>query len=204
MDIRVSPHADSEELERLISEEWAPASRNMTFEASCFDPPPDLLYSDSCQVSYGLFVVSYQFKQKTTVRDNLGNVPITVLDKENPWWNLFQEAVRKAGRKLGKPEIFPAATDARYLRNTGLPAIGFSPMANTPILLHDHNEVGYVAFFSSKVADMADVSNKGLSMAVPERGRVSERNRSIRTYRCGVDIVFTLGCPHRALILMNL
>lgn len=28
----------------------------------------------------------------------------------------------------------------RYIRNKGIPAIGFSPMNHTPILLHDHNE----------------------------------------------------------------
>jgi acetylornithine deacetylase/succinyl-diaminopimelate desuccinylase-like protein len=33
-DIRVLPTADPESLERLISEEWAPASRNMTFEVT--------------------------------------------------------------------------------------------------------------------------------------------------------------------------
>ncbi|CAF4376962.1 unnamed protein product, partial [Adineta steineri] len=33
-----------------------------------------------------------------------------------------------------------AATDSRFLRNMGYPAIGFSPIINTPILLHDHNE----------------------------------------------------------------
>ncbi|BAT89813.1 hypothetical protein VIGAN_06088300 [Vigna angularis var. angularis] len=38
------------------------------------------------------------------------------------------------------PEVFPAATDSRYFCDLGLPAIGFSPMANTPLLLHDHNE----------------------------------------------------------------
>lgn len=31
-DIRVPPTADAESLERRIVEEWAPASRNMTFE----------------------------------------------------------------------------------------------------------------------------------------------------------------------------
>lgn len=31
-DIRVPPTADPEPLERRIAEEWAPASRNMTFE----------------------------------------------------------------------------------------------------------------------------------------------------------------------------
>ncbi|MED6252027.1 Aminoacylase-1A [Ataeniobius toweri] len=37
-------------------------------------------------------------------------------------------------------EIFPAATDSRFIRAVGIPAIGFSPMNRTPILLHDHNE----------------------------------------------------------------
>lgn len=39
-----------------------------------------------------------------------------------------------------EPEIFPASTDSRFLRELGIPALGFSPMRNTPILLHDHNE----------------------------------------------------------------
>ncbi|QQP38707.1 Aminoacylase-1 [Caligus rogercresseyi] len=36
--------------------------------------------------------------------------------------------------------IFPGGTDSRYLREIGIPAFGFSPMPNTPMLLHDHNE----------------------------------------------------------------
>lgn len=62
-----------------------------------------------------------------------------------------------------KCEIFPAGTDSRFLREVnvpiilknvmafrkvylvcnrqiGLPALGFSPINLTPILLHDHNE----------------------------------------------------------------
>lgn len=39
-----------------------------------------------------------------------------------------------------EPEIFPASTDSRFIRQLGIPALGFSPMRNTPILLHDHNE----------------------------------------------------------------
>ncbi|CAN6476622.1 unnamed protein product [Victoria cruziana] len=80
------------------------------------------------------------FKQKVPVYDEFGNPAITKTDCSNPWWMLLERAVKKAGGKLRKPEIFPAATDARYFRQKGLPAIGFSPMANTPILLHDHNE----------------------------------------------------------------
>lgn len=36
--------------------------------------------------------------------------------------------------------ICPGATDARFLRAKGIPALGFSPMNNTPILLHDNDE----------------------------------------------------------------
>ncbi|KAJ8572099.1 hypothetical protein K7X08_008610 [Anisodus acutangulus] len=111
-DIRVPPTADQASLERRIAEEWAPVSRNMTFE----------------------------FKQKVSVNDKFGRPAVTAVDSSNIWWALFEEAIIKANARLGKPEIFPASTDARYFRERGLPAIGFSPMANTPILLHDHNE----------------------------------------------------------------
>ncbi|XP_057445286.1 uncharacterized protein LOC130737514 [Lotus japonicus] len=111
-DIRVPPTADQESLERRIAEEWAPAGRNMSFT----------------------------FKQKVPVYDKHGNPVLTKTDSSNPWWGLLKDAVQKAGGKLGKPEIFPASTDSRYFREIGMPAIGFSPMANTPILLHDHNE----------------------------------------------------------------
>lgn len=36
--------------------------------------------------------------------------------------------------------MFTANTDSRYIRQIGIPALGFSPINNTPILLHDHNE----------------------------------------------------------------
>lgn len=36
--------------------------------------------------------------------------------------------------------MFPGGTDSKYLRSVGIPAIGFSPMNKTPILLHDHDE----------------------------------------------------------------
>jgi aminoacylase len=67
---------------------------------------------------------------------------VTAADDSNPWWGLLKGAVAKAGGKMSKPEIFPASTDSRYVRTEGIVAFGFSPMANTPILLHDHNEVG--------------------------------------------------------------
>ncbi|KAA0058504.1 TBC1 domain family member 2A [Cucumis melo var. makuwa] len=42
--------------------------------------------------------------------------------------------------ELSKPEILATTTDARFMRQMRIPVLGFSPMINTPILLHDHNE----------------------------------------------------------------
>lgn len=106
-DIRVPPNVDAEALERRLVEEWAPASRNMSFE----------------------------FKQKLS-----GKQLLTAADDSNPWWRLLENAVKEAGGRTSKPEIFPASTDARYFRKAGLPAFGFSPISHTPSLLHDHNE----------------------------------------------------------------
>ena len=38
------------------------------------------------------------------------------------------------------PEVFPAATDSRFLRALGIRALGFSPMRNSEIMLHENNE----------------------------------------------------------------
>ncbi|XP_078340766.1 aminoacylase-1-like isoform X2 [Crassostrea virginica] len=65
---------------------------------------------------------------------------VTSTDKDNPWWTTFSSVFDKLGIRIEK-EIFPAATDIRYVRELGIPALGFSPMNNTPILLHDHNEL---------------------------------------------------------------
>jgi len=111
-DIRIPPLGDVEDLQRRIDEDWAPASRNFT----------------------------YLFSEKVYPRDKRGRPTVTAADDSNPWWGLLKEAVTKAGGKLNNPEIFPAATDSRYVRQEGIIAFGFSPMANTPILLHDHNE----------------------------------------------------------------
>ncbi|KNA12601.1 hypothetical protein SOVF_124420 [Spinacia oleracea] len=112
IDIRVPPTVDQDAFERRIAEEWAPASRNMT----------------------------YEFKEKFSTLDIFGKPAVTIADSSNPWWVLLEEAVLNAGGKLEKPDIFRGATDASFFRQRGFPAVGFSPIANTPGLAHDHNE----------------------------------------------------------------
>ena len=64
---------------------------------------------------------------------------LTSVDPQDPWYEAMTRAFTKHGLKV-RPQIFPAGTDSRYLREVGIPAIGFSPMPHTPVLLHDHNE----------------------------------------------------------------
>ncbi|CAF0751519.1 unnamed protein product [Adineta steineri] len=68
-----------------------------------------------------------------------GRVCITDVEKPSWWLNCFKRTCEQMKCKTNWT-VFPAATDGRYLRGEGYPAIGFSPMINTPILLHDHNE----------------------------------------------------------------
>lgn len=68
-----------------------------------------------------------------------GTSPITALNDHNVWWKIIEKCSAEHNKPL-YPEIFPAATDSRYLREIGVMAIGVSAIEHTKILLHDHNE----------------------------------------------------------------
>lgn len=70
---------------------------------------------------------------------SLENPTTSVDPAKSIWWKTFSETCKSLGLEL-KPQIFPAATDSRFLRQLGIPSLGFSPLPNTPILLHDHDE----------------------------------------------------------------
>uniref|UniRef100_A0A7N2MK05 Aminoacylase-1 n=1 Tax=Quercus lobata TaxID=97700 RepID=A0A7N2MK05_QUELO len=79
-------------------------------------------------------------KENGPIRDRKGHPLLTPTNNSNPWWSVFQQAITAVGGKLAKPEILASTTDARFMRQLGIPTLGFSPMANTPILLHEHDE----------------------------------------------------------------
>lgn len=60
-------------------------------------------------------------------------------EEDNFWWGIFESTLSGLGAEIEK-EVFPAATDSRFIRKAGFPALGFSPINETPVLLHDHNE----------------------------------------------------------------
>ncbi|XVF36885.1 hypothetical protein REPUB_Repub19eG0097300 [Reevesia pubescens] len=111
-DLRLPPTVDPDHIKKRIAGEWAPARRNMT----------------------------YEIIQKGPIRDFMGRPLMTLTNDSNPWWPVFKQAIEAAGGKLSRPEILASTTDARFMRQKGIPALGFSPMMNTPILLHEHNE----------------------------------------------------------------
>ncbi|CAJ0959433.1 unnamed protein product [Ranitomeya imitator] len=53
--------------------------------------------------------ISFEYHQKCM------NQRMTTPEDSNPWWKAFSDPCKKLGLKL-KPEIFPAATDSRYIR----------------------------------------------------------------------------------------
>lgn len=59
---------------------------------------------------------------------------------QNPWYRAFAAAlIDDLGISI-VPQVFPAATDSRFLRAMGVRALGFSPMRQTEILLHENDE----------------------------------------------------------------
>ncbi|PIO56567.1 hypothetical protein TELCIR_22033 [Teladorsagia circumcincta] len=67
------------------------------------------------------------------------NRNVTNTNTNDPYWRAFASALAEEGCEYRK-EIFTAGTDSRFVRKLGYRAIGFSPMTNTKVLLHDHDE----------------------------------------------------------------
>ncbi|XP_011177299.1 aminoacylase-1 [Zeugodacus cucurbitae] len=84
-----------------------------------------------CEEAGGGIEIKFEQKQP--------KVEATKIDDSNPYWLAFKQATTELGLKI-KPLVFPGGTDSRYIRQVGIPAIGFSPMNHTPVLLHDHDE----------------------------------------------------------------
>ena len=82
-----------------------------------------------------------QNDDEVTINTIQDSGPLILTDVESPsWWlEAFKKTCEQMKCKLNWT-VFPAGTDSRYLRNAGYPALGFSPMIHTPILLHDHDE----------------------------------------------------------------
>uniref|UniRef100_A0A7I4YDG6 N-acyl-aliphatic-L-amino acid amidohydrolase n=1 Tax=Haemonchus contortus TaxID=6289 RepID=A0A7I4YDG6_HAECO len=77
--------------------------------------------------------VTYEFILKNQIS------AVTPTTSDDPFWSAFEKSLKEEKCSFDK-EIFTGATDSRFVRELGYRSIGFSPMINTPSLLHDHNE----------------------------------------------------------------
>jgi len=120
LDIRISPHMDPSEMKDML-DVWCK-------ECSAKD-------DNSTDGAMGL---SWSYI-KSEGNSSMQHATTSIDGKVNPWYNVFSNVFTDLGISI-VPEVFPAATDSRFLRALGIRALGFSPMRNSEILLHENDE----------------------------------------------------------------
>lgn len=81
--------------------------------------------------------IKWEFDSSTT---NMVHSTTSTDSNVNPWWGIMTKCLSEENGITAVPMVFPAATDSRFLREMGIKAFGFSPIRNSPILLHEHDE----------------------------------------------------------------
>eukprot|EP01039_Chlorochromonas_danica_P007435 gene7435-8222_t len=116
MDIRISPHMDPAHVRNML-DGWCQEVNKSTTGLT-----------ENQGLKWELF------------HEALDRHAITKTDDSNPWYSLFASVLKSTMDVDLEPEVFPAATDSRFLRAFGVNALGFSPIRRSPVLLHEHNE----------------------------------------------------------------
>ena len=119
LDIRISPHMD-------------PAEMGAMLDVWCQECSKDVACGS--QVEW-----SYIGGQGNAVRGGQRHATTSTDADQNPWYAVFENTMADMKCQM-EPQVFPAATDSRFLRALGIRALGFSPMRNTEIMLHENDE----------------------------------------------------------------
>jgi aminoacylase len=171
LDIRISPHMRPSDMAALL-DQWCR-------ECSAPDHPTraaaitTVRWSDVHACSHHPADVSSSLPQQhATTSTNV---------TENLWYGVFSTALTtRMGLPLALPQIFPAATDSRFLRALGIRALGFSPMRNTEIRLHETDEYVPVQTFLEGIAIYV-----GLIHALGSQGAVLEEQEALAAATAG-------------------
>ncbi|KAJ4456386.1 putative aminoacylase 1 [Paratrimastix pyriformis] len=94
------------------------------------------------------------------------NTPLVPVN--SPWWDAFMGTAKDMGLDF-QPAVFPAATDARHIREHGIPCFGFSPMNLTPSLLHQPDEYLHKDIYLAGVEIYRHLIPRLANAAVPGR-----------------------------------
>lgn len=112
LDIRISPHVDPSTVATMLD-----------------------VWCEECTINKHDKSISWSYANSALQQHST-----TLIDGSNPWWTRFESILKdKCGADI-RPQVFPAATDSRFLRALGIKAFGFSPIRNSEIMLHEHNE----------------------------------------------------------------
>ncbi|KOB72894.1 Aminoacylase-1 [Operophtera brumata] len=80
----------------------------------------------------------------------------TKIDGSVPFWNAIKEAVNEMGMTV-TALICSGATDARFVRRQGIPAINLTPFDDTPLLIHGDDERIHVDSFKKGIETMNNI-----------------------------------------------
>jgi aminoacylase len=156
LDIRISPHMEPQEMKDMLD----------TWCQECSKAP-----EMGSKVTWKAVSDDYQnaMAHATTETDR----------SVNPWYAAFCDALQGMGCEIS-PQVFPAATDSRFLRALGIRALGFSPMRNTEILLHEHDEYILESNFVEGIGIYVNLI-RALGSQGPEIDRLAEKKRKAET-----------------------
>ncbi|XP_037045140.1 aminoacylase-1-like [Bradysia coprophila] len=84
-----------------------------------------------CKEAGGNITINYLIKTP--------KAPASRTDSTNPMWAVIETTAKEFNITV-VPSILVGATDMRFLRRENIPGFGFSPIINTPLLVHDNNE----------------------------------------------------------------
>jgi aminoacylase len=116
LDIRISPHVPPTDISDMLDQWCQECSR-----------------SDKNKVTWE--VIGGQNGGRGMQKHATTSTDTTV----NPWYGVFCQSMLEMGLEVN-PQVFPAATDSRFLRALGVRALGFSPMRQTEMMLHENDE----------------------------------------------------------------
>ena len=132
LDIRISPHTTPSDISAML-DQWC---QECSSSGSTSTSVPDEDSVNNGKVAAPTLSWNYIGGHGNDLQKHA----LTSTDSnQNPWYAVFESAIASMGIEL-EPQVFPAATDSRFLRALGIKAFGFSPMRNTEILLHENDE----------------------------------------------------------------
>ncbi|XP_039446627.1 aminoacylase-1B-like [Culex pipiens pallens] len=119
--------------------------------------PPEMMICFDIRATPNRSVAEFESQLEAWCEESGGGIQIdygdkdpvvepTKLDGSNPFWGPFRDALSDTNLKV-TTEIMSGNTDILFVRELGIPAFGFSPIYNTQLLYHDHNEYLHAEVF---------------------------------------------------------